>query len=238
MTYLSKVIRHLQELETSNTKELGRRITERLINGGIIQLFGCGHSSLLAQEPYYRAGGLVPVKPIIIEPLMLHEGPVRSSAYEKTSHYVENYLEDVDLRKEDTLIIISTSGRNPAPIDTALWGKKKGAYVLGILSKAYSISQPSRHLSGKRLEDVVDDVIDTNIPVGDAILEEGSTGQPFAPASSVAGIALLQNLLAEVVTCYKEFGEEPPIFWSGNLDGVEEHNKRLIEKFEHRINFE
>ncbi|MBB6283948.1 putative phosphosugar-binding protein [Geobacillus subterraneus] len=48
-------------------------MSEAVQNGGIIQLFGCGHSHILTEEVFYRAGGLVPVKPIFVEPLMLSE---------------------------------------------------------------------------------------------------------------------------------------------------------------------
>ena len=41
-------------------------------------LFGCGHSHILVEEAFYRAGGLVPVTPIFDTALMLHDGAVKS----------------------------------------------------------------------------------------------------------------------------------------------------------------
>ncbi|GGF29370.1 hypothetical protein GCM10010954_30630 [Halobacillus andaensis] len=240
MSYLSKVAEQIHHLEQSTNEQLtsiSQTIATKLKAGGIIHLFGCGHSSLLAQEPYYRAGGLVPVRPLVIEPLMLQQGAVQSSVYEKTSHFVHDYVTEEDVREEDVLIVISTSGRNPAPIDAANFGGEKGAYVIGMLSMEYSTTQPSRHVSGKRLEDVVDAVIDTQVPLGDALLKEEGIPQAFGPLSSVVGVALIQDLLAKTVVHLKEMGEEPPVFMSGNLDGVDEHNRKLVEKYKHRIQF-
>lgn len=53
------------------------------MRGGLIRVFGCGHSHILAEETFYRAGGLVPISPIFYEPLMLHESASESSVLEK-----------------------------------------------------------------------------------------------------------------------------------------------------------
>lgn len=71
---IEKLIQVVKEQEAVRINEAARIIVQRLQRGGIIQLFGCGHSQLLAQEAFYRAGGLVPVRPIFIEPLALHAG--------------------------------------------------------------------------------------------------------------------------------------------------------------------
>ena len=33
--------------------------------GGLLHVFGCGHSQMYAMEVFYRAGGLVPVNAIL-----------------------------------------------------------------------------------------------------------------------------------------------------------------------------
>ena len=88
MSYLYEVSKKLQEMEEKDQEKLhaiSQLIADRLTSGGIIHLFGCGDSSLLAQDTYYRAGGLVPVRPILIEPLMLHRGGQSTSANERGS---------------------------------------------------------------------------------------------------------------------------------------------------------
>lgn len=225
----------IEREEGDRMREAARRVAEGLKRGGIVQLFGCGHSHLLAEEVFYRAGGLVPVKPILIEPLMLHEGAVRSSRLERQNDYAATFLPDQEIHKEDVVFVLSTSGRNPVPIDVALYAKEQGAYVIGITSPKYAQSQPSRHKGGKRLHEVVDLVIDNHAPVGDALLTHPKVAVPFAPSSTVTGAALLNGILAEAVALLAESGVEPPVFLSGNMEGADAHNKRLIAQYRKRI---
>lgn len=225
----------IEREEGDRMREAARRVAEGLKRGGIVQLFGCGHSHLLAEEVFYRAGGLVPVKPILIEPLMLHEGAVRSSRLERQNGYAATFLPDQEIHKEDVVFVLSTSGRNPVPIDVALYAKEQGAYVIGITSPKYAQSQPSRHKGGKRLHEVVDLVIDNHAPVGDALLTHPKVAVPFAPSSTVTGAALLNGILAEAVALLAESGVEPPVFLSGNMEGADAHNKRLIAQYRKRI---
>ncbi|RWZ60618.1 sugar isomerase domain-containing protein [Halobacillus fulvus] len=237
MTYLSKVAQLLQEIEKSEDGPLDKvsqGLANVIGNGGLIHTFGCGHSSLLAQDVYYRAGGLVPVRPILIECLMLHKGAKKSSDHERTPGLVESYLDEEDIQKGDAVVILSTSGRNPAPVEVARYCRAKGLYTVGLTSLAYRDSQPSRHPDGYRLEDVVDDVLDMKVPVGDAIMDGGATNS--SPASSVLGAGLLHELFSRTILQIERTGETAPVFLSGNIDGADEHNQNLIDTYT-RINF-
>lgn len=184
---------------------------------------------------FYRAGGLVPIKPILIEPLMLHEGAVRSSQLERKNNYAQTFMENQDICSKDVVIVLSTSGRNPVPIDVALYAKQKGAFVIGITSLEYSQSTPSRHISGKHLFEVVDLVINNFSVKGDAVLSCEKVKVPFAPTSTVIGAAILNSIFAHAIVLMAESNYEPPIFLSGNMEGADQHNETLIEKYKSRI---
>ncbi len=47
----------------------------------LIHVFGCGHSHLMAEETFWRAGGLVPVHPILDPNLTLLGGRRTSSRF-------------------------------------------------------------------------------------------------------------------------------------------------------------
>ena len=102
------------------------------MNEGIVHVFGCGHSHMLGEEVFYRAGGLAPVRVIFHEPAMLHEGAVTSSAIERKNDYAVTFMKEEDIRPTDVVIVVSTSGKNPVPIDVALYAKQQGADVIGI----------------------------------------------------------------------------------------------------------
>jgi uncharacterized phosphosugar-binding protein len=239
---ISKYFQHIKDILMMVEKEeketltiAAMKVAECVQNGGIVQLFGCGHSHLLAEEVFYRAGGLVPIKPILIEPLMLHEGAVRSSQLEKENGYAKTFLEKVDIRREDVVFVISTSGRNPVPIDVALFAKQRGAYVIGLTSFAYSYSLSSLHTSGKHLLESVDLAINNYSVKGDAVLTHAQIPIPFAPTSTVIGAAILHAIFAEAITIIVENGEYPPILLSGNLEQAHEHNMKLLQKYNERI---
>lgn len=225
----------VEKVETENLLKAAEKVAEVIQKGGIVQLFGCGHSHILTEEVFYRAGGLVPINPILIEPLMLHEGALRSSRFERQNDYAQQFFKDQEIRSEDVVVVLSTSGRNPVPVDVALESKRRGAFVIGITSLEYSRSQPSRHKSGHHLYEVVDLVIDNHSAKGDAALSYDKVAVPFGPTSTVVGAVILNAIFAEAIKIMADNGFEPPVFLSGNIDGADDHNHKLIEKYRERI---
>jgi uncharacterized phosphosugar-binding protein len=237
-TYFEKIREKLDVVQTNEADKmavLAHKLSSCIQQDGIIQLFGCGHSHILSEEVFYRAGGLVPINPILIEPLMLHEGAVRSSQLERARGYAEKFMKEQDIRVNDVVIVLSTSGKNPVPIDVALYAKEKGAYVASISSFDYVEKETSRHPSGKFLSEVVDLAINNHSVVGDAVLTDERVAVPFSPSSTVVGATILNSIMAGAIETMVEEGIEPPIFKSGNVDGADNHNKELIEKYRKRI---
>jgi len=231
---ISNLLERVAEQEKESLEKTSKLIADRIKQGGIVQLFGCGHSHLLAQEAYYRAGGLVPVAPITIEPLMLHKGALTSSQNEKDPTFIEQNKGQINFEPNDILVVISTSGRNPAPIDMAFLAKKAGILVISLQSLTYK-DQEARHASGKRLEEVVDIVLNTHVPVGDGLLS--SNGLQYGPASTVVGATLLNALICQVIEEIGKDSEQIPVFKSANLSDSQFHNEAMMEKYKNRINF-
>src|SRR5690625_3678888 len=135
---ITELLKKVYESQEDVLDEAAERISQAIQGDGIIHLYGCGHSHILTEEVFYRAGGLVPIRPIFHEPLMLHEGAMLSSMIERKNDYATNFMEEQDIRKNDVAFIISTSGRNPVPVDAAIIAKEKGAFVIGMTSREYS----------------------------------------------------------------------------------------------------
>lgn len=236
--YVEQIRRSLdqiEEREAERIRQAARKTAETIMQGGVIHLFGCGHSHILTEEVFYRAGGLAPIHPILVEPLMLHEGAVRSSELERQNGLAASFMHNQDIRPGEVMIVLSTSGRNPVPVDVVQIAKAKGAYTIGITSLQYSQSQPSRHVSGKHLYDAVDLVIDNHAVKGDAVLTYPGVPVPFAPTSTVIGAAVLNGIFAEAIVMMTDQGYEPPVFLSGNIDGADERNRQLIARYRDRI---
>jgi uncharacterized phosphosugar-binding protein len=232
---LKQLLNTVEQEEGQKLKTAARKVADCIETDGIVHVFGCGHSHMLAEELFYRAGGLAAINPILIEDLMLHKGAVRSSYLEKQNNYSQQFLGSINIQPEDVVIVISTSGRNPVPIDVALYAKQQGAYVIAISSLVYTKSLISRHKSRQFLTATADLSIDNHIMVGDTLLELDTLDVSFGSGSTVAGAAIVNGIMVEAVKCMIENNFTPPIFKSGNADGAEEHNRILINKYKSRI---
>ncbi|RSL32177.1 sugar isomerase domain-containing protein [Salibacterium salarium] len=238
LDYIDQIQKLLDSLKTSQHENIETAINKAsnsIAKDGIIHVFGSGHSHILSEEVFFRAGGLAPINPLFEESLMLHHGAVQASMNERKRDYMDEFLRHIPFRNSDILIVISTSGRNPVPIDVAQYGKEQGLFVIGITSVEYSKSQASRHESGMRLYDCVDLVLDNLSKKGDALLTHSGVSEPYAASSTIVGGVIMQSLIAGVIENLADNDITPPIFLSGNVDGADEHNQRLVEKYKDRI---
>lgn len=208
-------------------------VAETLKQGGTIYAFGTGHSHMLAEELFYRAGGLVKVHPIFEEPLMLHIGASESSQLERKEGYAAQVLAKAPISDKDVVFIFSNSGRNAVPVESAIVAKETGATVICITNLAHSGSSSSRHPSGKRLFEICDIVIDNCGVIGDSVMELGK--YMCGPTSTVIGAAILQSIACGAVEKLQQWGVEPEVFCSANVDGGDAINHVLIEKYKQEI---
>lgn len=232
---LQELLTTIAKDEKENLKMAAAKVADCIQHNGIVHVFGCGHSHIFGEELFYRAGGLAPINPILIDELMLHKGAVRSSQLEQQNDYAHQFMENIAIDTGDIVIVASTSGRNPVPIDVAEITKSKGAFVIAITSPIYAKHVSSRHKNGKFLHHSADLTIDNHILVGDALMKHESLNIPFGSGSTVVGTAIVNGIIVEAVNIMIENNVKPPIFKSGNADGAEQHNRALIEQYKERI---
>jgi uncharacterized phosphosugar-binding protein len=229
--YLKEAMRILDEIgsrEMENIRASGALVADTLQGGGMLYLFGTGHSHLLAEEVFYRAGGLVRIYPILEEGLMLHNGAAKSTDLERVEGLAAPILNHCGIKSGDALILCSNSGRNALPVEMALLCRKKGVRVIAVTSLAHSESAKPRNRWGKRLFEVADVTIDNHGPVGDAVVWVEGLGQRIGPTSTVAGAAILHMVVAEAVDALLARGARPECFVSSNVDGGDEINAKYI----------
>lgn len=209
-------------------------IADTLCADGLIYVFGCGHSHMLAEETFYRAGGLACVYPIFNEPMMLHESASYSSMLERDSGKAEEVLKGLPLTSADVLLCVSTSGVNGVPVEVAVEAQKRGVKVIGITSSAYLEDAPRNALS-KHLGEVCDVWADNMAPHGDACLQPDGLSVKMTPTSTVFSAFIINSMLAQAVEKALAKGVEPPVFLSGNIEGGHEYNRRLIDRYNSRV---
>lgn len=232
--YLDLAISKIEEVkqkEVENIENTVNLIVDSIQNDGKFYVFGSGHSHMIAEEIYIRAGGLAHVKAILPDECMLHQMPNKSTIIERIEGYSEGILELYQLKPQDTIMVVSNSGRNPVPVEMCLFAKKIGAKVIALTSLKHSQQVTSRHSSHKKMYEIADVVIDNCAEKGDASLYINGFDTPVGPTSDVTGVAIAQAIIAGVVEKLVENGIKPPVFKSSNLDGADEYNNYLFEKY-------
>ena len=236
--YLKNIINLLHKLENTQENMIDRVAdvcAECIYNGGLLYFFGTGHSHMICEEPFYRAGGLACIYPILETDLMLHEGASKSSGYERLEGLGNLVVANTNISKGDVLFIASNSGRNCAVIDAALEAKKRGAITVAITSMDHTTKVASRHSSGLKLYQVCDYVLDNGGEMGDASVELVGMEQKIAPTSSVMDITLVNLILVNTVEILLRKGMKPPVFMSANTDAGDQANKAVLDMYRARI---
>lgn len=220
--------------ESEQIKKAGEVLARVFKQDGLLYVFGCGHSHLIQEELFYRAGGLAPISPIFETSTMLHEGAVKSTKIERMSGYAEHVLNRYPLTANDAFLITSTSGINAFPIEMAQAARKRGAFVIGITSLNY-LQATSRQQDGLHLPDVCDLVINNHIPIGDASVEVDPDGTRSGPLSTLAAVFIANSLMLSASEKLVEWGIPAPVFKSGNCPGGDEYNADLIARYQARV---
>lgn len=232
-----QAVRELQARMAENQRdiliEVAERMAETTRRDQRILLFGTGHSHLLAEEGFYRAGGLANVVPMLIEHLMLHHLPSLGSRLERTPGLVEMILERYAPEPEEMLFVFSNSGVNRLPVEMALRARERKIFVVGVSSFAYA-RQASLSDLGLRLDQAVDVALDNGGFPGDALLDLENFPWRVAPSSTILGAFLWNGLVSETARLLVESGITPPIFVSLNVPGAAEHNEALLKKWRPR----
>ncbi len=210
------------------------RIAAALVVDRFLYAFGTGHSHLLAEEIFYRAGGLARACAILAPPLMLHESASTSSQHEQESGVAAEILDRYPIAAGDVLIIASNSGRNAVPVEMALNARERRIETIAITSLSHSRAFPSRHASGKRLFEVADIVLDTAGVPGDAALEIPGLPLRIGPTSTLVGAFLINALVVRAIELAVEAGQTPEIYASSNADDSG-RNEALLNQFRSRI---
>ena len=123
---IQQVIEEIKINQLGAIEECAETFASTLENGNNIFLFGTGHSHMLAEELFYRAGGLVNLHPVLETALMLHESAAQSTQMERLEGYAQILFDSYSMKSGDAIVIISNSGRNGVCVDMAQIAKEKG----------------------------------------------------------------------------------------------------------------
>jgi uncharacterized phosphosugar-binding protein len=238
LEYCRRIAEGIEAIINTQTAAIARaagEIAPRLEKGGILNLFGSGHSHMLAEEVYARAGGLIQTRAIMPHELTVDLEMEKSTLMERTDGLAEIIFATHTIRSCDALIIISNSGRNAVPVQMAQEARKRGIFTAALTNLTHSKSVTSRDKSGKKLYELCDIVLDTCGPLGDALVPVPGKNYSIASASTIFGALILEMLVCSIVEIMISHGADPLLLQSGNLDGNDEQNRKTKERLKERF---
>ena len=224
----------LYESQKDNMEACSQAMKECIEKGGVIHVFGSGHSVGLGIDIKDRVGSLVPIHIMEMSDFVTRGGvPVaefmdRKNIFERKLGVAGRLYELYDIKPQDVFIVISNSGINGIVIDIADLAKSNGHKVVIITSMKHTLAEEPRHPSGKKLYEFGDIVIDNCGPHGDALLQTDSKAK-VCSVSSICNNCIAQAMAARTIELLKEDDYEVPV-----LNGDKEHDEALKKKYEGR----
>lgn len=223
-----KITQLTEQEETFN--QVATVMADTMKNDGNIYFFGTGHSHMVAEEVYTRAGGMAALQGILIPELMLHEFPTKSTAIERLEGYAQIILDMYPMTDQDVLFIISNSGRNTVPLELCQFANELGVTTVAITSLNHS-KEVAPRLGDKRLFELADYTFDNLSEPGDASYEIEGFSVPMGPISTITGVAIVNELQIRTVEKLLVQGISPDVFSSSNMDGADEQNLEYFKKY-------
>ena len=235
-----KVVDVLEGKEMDNIRKASEVCAETIAQGGVVHVFGSGHSVGFGMELAGRPGSLVPFHTIVTSDFVLHgkvtlaEFKDPDNIFERRADIADRLYDLYDIRPQDSFIIISNSGINGVVIDFAIKAKAEGHKVIVVTSWQHTSAEASRHPSGKKLYEMGDVVIDNCGPQGDALIETGKI-EKICSISSITGAFIAQSITTDTCRLLSEKGVELPLLLSEETDENRRHNAELRQKYAGRI---
>src|SRR5687768_12870806 len=199
--------------------------SETILAGRMVHLFGSGHSRILVEEMWPRYGSFPGFNPIVELSLTFHNlvvganGQRQAMFLENVSGLAARILRNFALAREDTALVVSSSGGGTVAVEMAEELRARDIRVVAIVSRRHAEATPSRHPRGVRLTDVADLVLDTGAPAGDAMVTIPGLAAPVAPGSTVGGCLLINAVKAEVAARLTAAGQPPTVLTGAALVG-------------------
>jgi uncharacterized phosphosugar-binding protein len=200
---------------------------EAIAAGGLVHLFGTGHSRIAVEEMFPRYGSFPGFNPLVELSMTFHtqivgaNGQRQAMFIERTEGLAEAILANFSFRPTDVLLVFSVGGVTAVPIEMAEGARRRGMRVIGVTSVAHSrASQPGQR-DGRRLPDVADLVIDLGTPVGDALIRLDGLAEPVGPSSSVVAVAVANEIKVQTAELLLARGGVPPVITAPALVGPE-----------------
>lgn len=235
LTAARELLDHIENTQMAVIDQAARWSADTIEAGGLVHLFGSGHSRIPAEEMFPRYGSFPGFHPMIELSMTFHTEIVGTNSQpaamfiERVEGLAEVILDGFEFGPDDIMFVFSASGRAAVPVEMAIGAEARGMKVIAVTSIQESMALEPTHPSGKRLLDKADLVIDIGTPAGDALVELDDLDSPIGPGSTVANVAVVNEIKVRTAELLVERGAMPPVLTSASLVGSDD-SRRLFEE--------
>ncbi|MDI9903171.1 SIS domain-containing protein [Rhodococcus sp. IEGM 1409] len=232
--YGGQVRQYLDEIDERSSSSIASAASlmfESILDNGIIHVAGAGHSLAMVCESFYRAGGLAAVRPIWHPEIFPLGGAIQSTQAERRDGLGRSTVRTVNPTPPDVAVVFSTSGRNPYPVEIAMECQALGVPVIAVTSS--TASQGASVRSATNLAEHATIVVDTCTPPGDVIYP--SVDPRTGSVSTILAAYAWNLLISKLDDLATMRGVELPRWTSANVEGGDQQNSALIDRYLGRI---
>ena len=228
--WLAEAHRVLERIEHTQMEAIGEaaRLCARAIgDGGLVHLFGTGHSRIPLEEMFPRYGSFPGFHPIAELSMTFHtqiagaNGQRQAMFIERVEGLADQILVNFDFGPADVMMIFSAGGLSGVPVEMAMGSRRRGLPVIAVTSVAQSMAGPASHPTATRLLDNADIVIDICTPAGDALVNLEGVDTPIGPGSTIAYTAVVNEIKVQTAALLAERNALPAVISSPAVVGEE-----------------
>jgi uncharacterized phosphosugar-binding protein len=122
---------------------------------------------------------------------------------------------------KDVMIVFSAGGTTAVPVEMARGARARGLRVVAVTSVAQSMTGEPDPVTGVRLSDEADLVIDLCTPHADALIDIDGIDTPVGPGSTIAAVAVVNSIKVRTAQLLAELGTLPPTITRASVVGAE-----------------
>lgn len=238
---ITEVLNRIWDTQTANIERVSAVMADCIARGGLVHLFGSGHSVLPVQDMFPRYGAFPGFRPLMDMRLMwtnvIGSGGAKGLLWlERREGYAPVLFENEPIRSGDVMLVFSHGGLNAAGIEVLQEARRRGLTTVAVTSMDNYRKRAATHSSGKKLADVADYVIDNCVPAEDALVNVKDWKAPVAAGSTVSVITIAMAIIAQVASDLAARGHNPPVFVSPNVSGIPaDNNSQVYEEYERSL---
>ncbi len=221
------LLEYIRGTQADAISETSAMAANTIAAGGLVHLFGTGHSRIPLEEMFPRYGSYPGFHPMAELSMTFHtqvtgvNGQRQAMYIERVEGLGEVILSNFQFGPDDMMIVFSHGGTTAVPIEIAMGAQQRGMKVVAVTAVEHSKQASSGHSSGTRLLDHADVVIDIGTPIGDSLVQIAGPETRVGPGSTISNAAIVNAIKVQTAALLEERGALPPVLSSGSVVGAD-----------------